>query len=181
MRPFFLRIVRKGKRKHKDKAGKERQGKRTTGAERTKSRSKERKRKAKRIKRKANTPQAPKPPNTSRVQRPHKPREAREQYKPTPNKRNPLKTPLKSQIKPYLQAAQRGQSRKRQGTRQNGELQNNFANISKIARAALVTCTSSKQRQAAKPSYPAPTSQIYLCFLTLSVSQIPEKTPRHTK
>ena len=105
------------------KTKQERQDKRTSqGATKAKpqKQGKKIKRKAKRIKRKANTPQAIKPPNLSRTQKPHKPRKAPEQYKPTSSKGNPLKTPLKREIKPYLQATHRGQSERadeRQGTR----------------------------------------------------------------
>ena len=100
MRPFFLRIVRKGKRNYKTKQ--ERKDKAREQAKESRHRNtmtkgqklgKRIKPRAKRIKRKANTQQAIKPPNTSRTQKPHKPRKARKQYKHTSNKGNPPKTP----------------------------------------------------------------------------------------
>ena len=68
----------------------------------------------------ANTPQAFNPPNYSRVQKPRKPRKAPKQYKPTRNKRNPLKTPLKCEIRHISRLMQESKSNKadkRQGTR----------------------------------------------------------------
>ena len=85
------------------------------GRKRDKSRSKE----DKRDKTEANTPQAFKPPNYTRVQKPHKPSKAPNPHKYTPTPQNPLKTPLKHEIKPYSSAMHHKQSRqagKRHGT-----------------------------------------------------------------
>ena len=102
-RPFFLRVVRKGKgnNNHTQRAtktmqeDKERQPeqRRTTSIKGGKHRSKRRKQGQKKMKTGANTQQAIKPPNHSRTQKPHKPRKAPRQHKPTRNAQNPLKTP----------------------------------------------------------------------------------------
>ena len=118
MRPFFLRIYRKGKRKPKPTMTQEQtrqargqaEDKRTSkeGRKRDKSRSKE----DKRDKTEANTPQAFKPPNYTRVQKPHKPSKAPNPYKHTSAPQNALKTPLKREIEPYSSAMHHKQSRK---------------------------------------------------------------------
>lgn len=79
----------------------------------------------------ANTPQAIKPPNSTRVQKPHNQRKAPKPSKPTQQPQNPLKTPLKSQIKPYMQATHQAQSR---GADERQGILSIFANASKIAR-----------------------------------------------
>ena len=149
MRPFFLPVHPKGKRNQQpqQKPIKTHQDKRKDKARQQagKTRTKSIKAAIKQEKRKANTPQAIKPPNCTRAQKPHKPRKAPKQYKTTSNKRNPLKTALKREIKAYSGLMHRKQSSKadkRQGTRQNGGHQDNFANSSKIARKQLHTCTS---------------------------------------
>ena len=107
--------IRKGKRKHKHnprkRTKKDNQSKEGQREERQdKKQSKETKTKDKRIKTRANTQQAIKPPNYSRVQKPHKPCKARKQHKPTQTTQTTLKTPLKREIEPYLQATRQEQS-----------------------------------------------------------------------
>lgn len=78
------------------------------------------KRKDKRTKSRANTPQAPKPPNSTRAQKPHSQRKDLNPYKYTSAPQKPLKTPLKSEIRAYLQATRQEQSNKadkKEGTR----------------------------------------------------------------
>ena len=77
MRPFRLRIVRKGKRNNKEPQGHKNKQDKTRGQAKdnrsieskreTKGRTKN---KGKRIKTRANTPQASNPPNLSRIQSP---------------------------------------------------------------------------------------------------------------
>ena len=101
LRPFFLRIYRKGKgnndKSHKAKKTRQRAGKqakqeakqesRTRGQEdkQGKQEQKDKKEDKREDKIGANTPQALKPPNYTRTQKPHKPRKAPKQHKPTPN------------------------------------------------------------------------------------------------
>lgn len=124
MRPFFLRIYRKGKRNNNHNERNPRTSHKERGQAEDKRISKEsRKRdksRSKKEKTEANTPQTLYPPNSTRVQKPHKPRKDLNPYKYTSAPQNPLKTPLKSQIKPYLQSTHHKQSRradKRQGER----------------------------------------------------------------
>ena len=112
-RPFFLRIVRKGKgnNNHTQRATKtQRESNTIRKIKRQKKRQRRRKAGAKKTKRNANTPQAFNPPNSTRAQKPHKPRKARKQHKPTRNAQNPLKTPLKREIRPYSKTAHQRQS-----------------------------------------------------------------------
>ena len=113
MRPFFLRIVRKGKgnNNHTQRATKTMQEDKERQPEQRRTTSiKGGKHKSKRIKTEANTPQAFNPPNSTRAQKPHKPRKARKQHKPTRNAQNPLKTPLKREIRPYSKPTHQRQS-----------------------------------------------------------------------
>ena len=95
LRPFFLRIVRKGKRrpnntpKEKTRTKQEKGKARTTKAKpqkigrKRKAQAKKKGNSCKTIKTGANTQKVFYPPNLSRTQKPHKPRKARKQYKPT--------------------------------------------------------------------------------------------------
>ena len=124
-----MRIVRKGKRNNnptntksqatkprkQDKEQESRQGRKPS----RRAGRKQNKRGRKEEILQAKPPQAFKPPNYSRVQKPHNPRKAPKPSKHTRNKRNPPKTPLKSQIKAYSSAIAHKQSRKadkRRGT-----------------------------------------------------------------
>lgn len=66
----------------------------------------------KRYKIEANTPQAFNPPNYSRVQKPHNPRKDLNPYKYTSAPQNPLKTPLKCEIRHNIGLLQERQSSK---------------------------------------------------------------------
>ena len=107
---------------HKEREGKERgqaEDNRTSNESRCKRTRKRTRKRTKEDKIEANTPQASKPPNTSRAQKPHKPRKTPNLYKYTPTPQNPLKTPLKREIEPYLQATRQAQcskADKRHGT-----------------------------------------------------------------
>ena len=136
--------------REKENTNQERQQRKTTRAKQEKE-SKRTKMEAnteKKRKTKANTPQAIKPPNHSRTQKPHKPRKASKQYKPTSSKGNPLKTPLKCEIEPYLQATHREQSRKA-GKRRGTHHQRTRASVPAGPEASKACPSGHAKRQAA--------------------------------
>lgn len=65
-------------------------------------------------KRKANTPQVFKPPNHSRTQKPHNQRKTLNPYKYTSAPPNPLKTPLKREIRHISRLMQESKRKERQ-------------------------------------------------------------------
>ena len=111
----FAHIIRKGK-SNNNPQGKERHCKRTKKDNQSKERQAENKRtkagqrRRKKDKRKANTQKVFNPPNSTRAQKPHKPRKSPRQHKPTQQPQTTLKTPLKREIEPYLQATHQGKS-----------------------------------------------------------------------
>ena len=196
MRPFFLRIVRKGKRKpntHKAtrtnkaskedkqratktkplKIGKERQ----TGA-RDKKEGKRIKTRANKGKIEANTLQAFNPPNYSRAQKPRKPRKAPNQYKPTQAPQTTLKTALKREIGAYFKPKHQKQSSK--GTKAGRKGRNTHRRTPE-AHAPCTTCTEwtrpPPQRESHNGSPCNPQNPNIYLLLPFSVSDFPEKTP----
>ena len=183
LRPFFLHIVRKGKRKYKDKAGKERQGKMTSKdnqskeGQRTRSRSKEIKTGAKREKERQTrkrsfirlTLHAHKSP-TSHTNH------ATKQTHTSPIK--PSKNAQKSEIEPYLQAIHQRQSmkgNKREGTHDQRTRANPFQVLKPSKACTLLPPVDTPERQTSRATtctHFAPTFQKYIRFLPFVVSQI---------
>ena len=128
--------------------------------------------KARKIKTEANTQQAFKPPNSTRVQKPHKPRKDINPYKYTSAPQNPLKTPLKREIEPYLQAMHHKQSRKadkRQGTHHERRGQ-----ARKPAHLPPVDTSQGRQKATTCPHF-APTFQNMFRFRPFLSPKIPRK------
>ena len=127
--PFLFALYdRKGKsKKRQSRKGKTMQEDKQRQPEQSRTKGQKQ---SKRIKTGANTPQAPKPPNHSRTQKPHNPRKARNQYKPTRDHQNPVKTPKNAKQGHICSQPTTSKAAKRP----KGWILPIFANISKIAR-----------------------------------------------
>ena len=139
-------------------------GKRTSKAGKQ---AKKMKNRGKTIKIGANTQQAFNPPNHSRTQKPHKPRKAPRQHNHTQTPQTSLKTPLKREIEPYLQATHQRQSEradKRTGHTTRGPATNVWQVLKPQRACTPATSGHDKYSQAepAKPAQSAPTFQKYV-------------------